>query len=51
MRAIDPIPAYVRNSRLDILAWNDAVAGLFIDYGMLAPHERNTLRLLFLYLP
>ena len=51
VRAIDPIPAYVRNSRLDILAWNDAVAGLFIDYGMLAPHERNTLRLLFLYLP
>ena len=44
VRAIDPIPAYVRNSRLDILAWNDAVAGLFIDYGLLAPHERNTLR-------
>lgn len=51
VRAIDPIPAYIRNSRLDILAWNDAVAGLFIDYGMLAPHERNTLRLLFLYQP
>lgn len=51
VRAIDPVPAYVRNSRLDILAWNDAVAGLFLDYGMLAPHERNTLRLLFLHLP
>lgn len=51
VRAIDPIPAYVRNTRLDILAWNDAIADLFIDYGSLKPHERNTLRLLFLYQP
>lgn len=51
VRAMDPIPAYVRNTRLDILAWNDAIAELFIDYGSLQPHERNTLRLLFLYLP
>lgn len=51
VRAIDPIPAYVRNARLDILAWNDAIADLFIDYGSLEPHERNTLRLLFLYRP
>lgn len=51
VRAIDPIPAYVRNARLDILAWNDAIADLFIDYGSLRPHERNTLRLLFLYQP
>ncbi|MEN4891365.1 helix-turn-helix transcriptional regulator [Erwinia billingiae] len=51
VRAIDPIPAYVRNARLDILAWNDAIADLFIDYGSLKPHERNTLRLLFLYKP
>jgi len=50
VRAI-PMPAYVRNSRLDILAWNDAITDLFIDYGMLHAHERNTLRLLFLYLP
>lgn len=50
VRAI-PMPAYVRNSRLDILAWNDAITDLFIDYGMLQAHERNTLRLLFLYLP
>ena len=49
--AIDPIPAYVRNSRLDILAWNDAIADLFVDYGSLQPQERNTLRLLFLYIP
>ncbi|CRM75918.1 MULTISPECIES: helix-turn-helix transcriptional regulator [Pseudomonas] len=51
VRAINPIPAYVRNSRLDILAWNDAIAELFVDYGSLEPHERNTLRLLFLYIP
>jgi len=51
VRAIDPIPAYVRNARLDILAWNSAIADLFIDYGSLQPHERNTLRLLFLYRP
>lgn len=51
VRALDPIPAYVRNNRLDILAWNDAIAKLFIDYGSLQPHERNTLRLLFLYPP
>lgn len=51
VRAIDPTPAYVRNHRLDILVWNDAIADLFIDYGTLQPHERNTLRLLFLYQP
>ena len=51
VRAINPIPAYVRNMRLDILAWNDAIAELFVDYGSLLPHERNTLRLLFLYMP
>ncbi|MGF6771918.1 transcriptional regulator with XRE-family HTH domain [Paraburkholderia sp. GAS199] len=51
VRAINPIPAYVRNTRLDILAWNDAIADLFVDYGSLQPHERNTLRLLFLYQP
>ena len=51
VQAIDPVPAYIRNSRLDILAWNPAVADLFVDYGGLEPHERNTLRLLFLYPP
>ena len=51
VRAINPIPAYIRNTRLDILAWNDAIADLFVDYGSLQPHERNTLRLLFLYIP
>ena len=51
VQAIDPVPAYLRNRRLDILAWNPAVANLFVNFGALAPHERNTLRLTFLYLP
>jgi transcriptional regulator with XRE-family HTH domain len=51
VQAIDPVPAYVRNRRLDILAWNPAVADLFVDFEALAPHERNTLRLTFLYPP
>jgi len=51
VQAIDPVPAYIRNSRLDILAWNPAITDLFVDYGRLEPHERNTLRLVFLYPP
>lgn len=51
VQAINPIPAYVRTTRLDILVWNDAIADLFVDYASLLPHERNTLRLLFLYPP
>lgn len=51
VRAMNPIPAHVRNARLDILAWNDAIADMFVDYGTLQPHERNTLRLLFLHTP
>ena len=51
LRAVDPIPAYIRNGCFDILAWNTAVAELFVDYGQLQQHERNTLRLLFLHPP
>jgi transcriptional regulator with XRE-family HTH domain len=51
LQAVDPIQAYIRNGRFDILAWNAAVADLFVDYSTLQPHERNTLRLLFLYPP
>ncbi|KAG0959002.1 hypothetical protein G6F31_012091 [Rhizopus arrhizus] len=51
VEAMQPIPAYVRNTRFDILAWNPAIAELFVDYSQLAPHERNTLRLMFLYPP
>ena len=51
IRAIDPVPAYVRSDRLDILAWNPAVADLFVDYGALEPRARNTLYLMFLHAP
>ena len=51
VQAVDPVPAYIRNNWLDILAWNPAVADLFVDYGGFEPRERNTLRLLFLYPP
>ena len=51
LQAIDPVPAYIRNDRLDILAWNPAVADLFVDYGALEPRARNTLYLMFLYPP
>ena len=38
VQAIDPIPAYVRNRRFDILAWNKAITELFLDYGALKPN-------------
>ena len=51
VQAINPVPAYVRNGRLDVLAWNPAVADLFVDFAQLKPDQRNTLRLTFLYKP
>ncbi len=51
VQALGPAAAYVRNARLDILAWNAAAADLFVDYAALPPQERNTLRLLFLHAP
>lgn len=47
VQAVDPVPAYIRNDRLDILAWNPAIADLFVDYGALDPAARNTLYLMF----
>ena len=51
VQAVDPVPAYVRNPQLDILAWNPAMADLFVDYGALAEQARNTLYLMFLHAP
>ena len=51
VQAIEPVPAYIRNDRLDILAWNPAIAELFVDYGALEPDARNTLHLMFLHQP
>jgi transcriptional regulator with XRE-family HTH domain len=36
-------PAYLTGQRWDILAWNDATAALFGDFGRLAPEDRNVL--------
>ena len=49
--AMDPVAAYVRNKRFDILARNNAVTEVFVDYGALPPEERNTIRMMFLYPP
>jgi transcriptional regulator with XRE-family HTH domain len=38
-----PEPAYLTGQRWDILAWNDAAAALFGDFGRLAPEDRNIL--------
>ena len=51
VQAMQPIPAYVRNTRFDILAWNAAIADLFVDYSQFPPNQRNTLWLMFLYAP
>src|ERR1700752_2909203 len=40
-------PAYLRTSTWDIIAWNRAASVVLIDYGALAPEQRNILRLLF----
>ena len=35
------VPAYVVGLGTDVLAWNQLAAALLIDFGTLAPHERN----------
>lgn len=35
------VPAYVVGLGTDLLAWNRLAAALLMDFGMLAPHERN----------
>ena len=40
-------PAYVLGRRWDILAWNDAAAAVFGDYGQLKGDARNIMHLVF----
>lgn len=40
-------PAYVKNARWDVLAWNKAAAELFGDYASVPPQSRNVLWLVF----
>ena len=41
------IPAIVKTSTWDIIAWNHAASAALTDYGALPPDRRNLLRLLF----
>ncbi|MHC1479081.1 helix-turn-helix transcriptional regulator [Frateuria aurantia] len=49
--AMQPLPAYIRNARFDILVWNQAIADLFVDYAHLPPEQRNSIWLMYLYPP
>ncbi|MFI2103503.1 helix-turn-helix domain-containing protein [Isoptericola sp. NPDC019693] len=40
-------PTLVLGRRMDVLAWNDAAAALFTDFGAVPPAQRNYVRLLF----
>jgi transcriptional regulator with XRE-family HTH domain len=40
-------PSYIKTARWDIVAWNRAASLIFYDYSTLAPHERNSVRLVF----
>jgi transcriptional regulator with XRE-family HTH domain len=40
-------PALVKTSTWDIVAWNRAASVVLVDYGALAPEQRNILRLIF----
>ena len=46
--ALDACPAMIRTATWDVVAWNQAAAAVFTDYGALPPAERNMLRLVFL---
>ena len=46
--AFEISPAYIKTATWDVVAWNAAAAAVLTDYGMLAPEQRNILRLVFL---
>ena len=46
--ALDPSPALIRTAIWNVVAWNRAATVMFGDYGVLPPHQRNVLRMLFL---
>ena len=45
--AMEFIPAFVKTSAWDIVAWNAAATAALTDYGALPPDRRNLLRMLF----
>ena len=40
-------PALVKTATWDVVAWNDAAAAVFTDYGLVPPEKRNILRIIF----
>ncbi|PRY39544.1 helix-turn-helix transcriptional regulator [Umezawaea tangerina] len=44
-----PLPAMLMNHRSDILAWNDEMAELVLDFGELPPAQRNSIRICLLH--
>jgi transcriptional regulator with XRE-family HTH domain len=44
-----PLPAMLLNHRYDILAWNDEMAGLLVDFDTLAPSQRNSMWLCLMH--
>jgi transcriptional regulator with XRE-family HTH domain len=41
------VPAIIMTMRWDVVAWNDLVTKIFRNYAVIAPKERNLLRILF----
>ncbi|MFD7658955.1 helix-turn-helix transcriptional regulator [Actinosynnema sp. NPDC059797] len=46
---LSPLPAMLLNHRYDILAWNDEMAGLLLDFGALPPSQRNSMWLCLMH--
>jgi transcriptional regulator with XRE-family HTH domain len=40
---LSPLPAMLMNHRYDIVAWNDEMVRLLLDFGALPPRERNAM--------
>lgn len=45
--ALESSPSVIKTATWDVVAWNRAAAAALIDYGALAPDQRNLLRLIF----
>ncbi|MFF1379834.1 helix-turn-helix transcriptional regulator [Streptomyces sp. NPDC058308] len=46
---LSPLPAVLMNHRYDILAWNDAMARLLLDFEALPPRQRNAMWLCLIH--
>ncbi|MFE6663719.1 helix-turn-helix transcriptional regulator [Streptomyces sp. NPDC057697] len=46
---LSPLPAMVMNHRYDIVAWNDEIARLLLDFDALPPSQRNAMWLCLMH--